>query len=432
MWLWQDIQSRLAAIRQAGLPTNGKELNDWYAAVPDARNSALVLTQAFAKIKIYPQADPRAKLVQDFKIPSGGRSPTAAQLELLRDFVQTNSAALTIAEEALKLPDCRYPVDFSFLAQTLLPHLADLDILAKAYAFRAMLTLASREPQSADADLGRILACAHTLEHEPCAISQLVRLKMFRLAVRVLEARLCAGDLSESEIATFAVEFNRTSVTNSVVRTLIGERAMWSACWRLNRAEAMRLFPARADEGGENKSSPLPGKGPLILKLAGYYDLDLGQFLLTMGTNITLASHGPADQLRAAAYFRRVAEGSEKRNRVLSSSTLSLYSSFLVRGVEMQAWQHLVTTALAIERYRNRQGRLPEKLEDLTPDFLAEVPADPFLEWRPLQYEAKGKSYVLYSVGRDRNDDGGLEEADKKESEDKKGYDLVFKVNRRE
>src|SRR5882672_4630543 len=46
--LYREIDNRFSAIRAAGLPTSGQELNLWHRQVPDSENGALVLTQAFA------------------------------------------------------------------------------------------------------------------------------------------------------------------------------------------------------------------------------------------------------------------------------------------------------------------------------------------------------------------------------------------------
>ena len=45
-------------------------------------------------------------------------------------------------------------------------------------------------------------------------------------------------------------------------------------------------------------------------------------------------------------------------------------------------------------------------LADLVPDYLSEVPQDPF-SGKPLLYRRNAKGYVLYSVGLDGRDDGG-------------------------
>jgi hypothetical protein len=63
-----------------------------------------------------------------------------------------------------------------------------------------------------------------------------------------------------------------------------------------------------------------------------------------------------------------------------------------------------ISTGIAVERYRAKNGRYPESLAELVPDFLAAVPQEP---WQPgaLKYmrlaapDAFGRGYLLYSVG---------------------------------
>jgi hypothetical protein len=86
-------------------------------------------------------------------------------------------------------------------------------------------------------------------------------------------------------------------------------------------------------------------------------------------------------------------------------------------------------TALAIERYRQaHQGALPAKLDDLKPQFLASIPIDPF-DGQPLRYRPLAKGYVVYSVGYDRQDDGGRERVAKAYGR-ANAYDETFIVER--
>ncbi len=66
----------------------------------------------------------------------------------------------------------------------------------------------------------------------------------------------------------------------------------------------------------------------------------------------------------------------------------------------------VLTAELAVRCYRTEQGRLPTGLEQLVPQYLQRVPADPFTR-QPLIYRVQGKNWLLYSVGEDRVDDGG-------------------------
>jgi hypothetical protein len=72
------------------------------------------------------------------------------------------------------------------------------------------------------------------------------------------------------------------------------------------------------------------------------------------------------------------------------------------RGV---ATHRCTVVLLAGERHRRERGAYPQRLADLTPDYLAEVPSDPFTG-EPLQLR-HDERFIIYSVGQDEKDDGG-------------------------
>ena len=63
--------------------------------------------------------------------------------------------------------------------------------------------------------------------------------------------------------------------------------------------------------------------------------------------------------------------------------------------------------ALALEAHRRRHRDWPGALEELVPDLLPEVPRDRFTG-EPLRYRVDGGEVVVYSVGPDLDDDGGV------------------------
>jgi len=63
-------------------------------------------------------------------------------------------------------------------------------------------------------------------------------------------------------------------------------------------------------------------------------------------------------------------------------------------------------TALAVERFRLSEVRLPYELLELVPKFLDEVPPDPFTG-TPLIYVQVDDGYRVYSVGRNFVDEDG-------------------------
>ncbi len=73
----------------------------------------------------------------------------------------------------------------------------------------------------------------------------------------------------------------------------------------------------------------------------------------------------------------------------------------------LEARLRLVRVALALRVFRLEQGAYPEKLEELT-RIIGHVPDDVFGAG-PLKYSRRGGGYVLYSVGHDGVDDGGVD-----------------------
>jgi len=81
--------------------------------------------------------------------------------------------------------------------------------------------------------------------------------------------------------------------------------------------------------------------------------------------------------------------------------------SFQERG---QARFELAKLGFALAAYRAEHGEWPEKLEALVPDYLAELPDDPFTD-RPFHYRREGEGFLLYSVGPNLRDNGGKNKA---------------------
>jgi hypothetical protein len=89
----------------------------------------------------------------------------------------------------------------------------------------------------------------------------------------------------------------------------------------------------------------------------------------------------------------------------------------------------LVQTALALEQYRLANGRMPDSLAGLCPNFLSKVPTDPFGNEEVL-YRKQSPGYVIYSVGPDRHDDGGTKQLLLDAKREYPNSDITFLVAR--
>jgi hypothetical protein len=99
-------------------------------------------------------------------------------------------------------------------------------------------------------------------------------------------------------------------------------------------------------------------------------------------------------------------------------------------GVANLARTQTAQTAVAVERYRLEEAKLPEQLRDLVPEYLSRVPPDPF-DGESLRYKKHERGFVVYSVGPDKQDDEGKERpARQRGSRPEPNYDITFIVER--
>jgi len=81
--------------------------------------------------------------------------------------------------------------------------------------------------------------------------------------------------------------------------------------------------------------------------------------------------------------------------------------STLVRDMFLgECARSLAITALAIRRYEVTHGKLPASTAELVPEFIPEVPAD-YTNGGVIQYATRDKSFKLWAIGIDGEDNGG-------------------------
>jgi hypothetical protein len=420
--LAHQVRAKLAVIRATGLPTSGAELNAFYPAVPDNENAALVMTQAFVLLRNYP--DSRSNEVARFKIPPRGQSLTAAQKQLLTGYVQMNSNALAKVREAVKLPSSRYPVDLAPNADALLPHLPNLQKISAIVSYATMLGFQAQDGKAADLILLQI-ALNHTLDTEPLLISQMDRLQIVSSATQLVELGLNTTAFDEETLLRFAKDFEQIDKNGRPAMGFIGDQAMVLPYFQANWSEILRV------KWGINDSRPTLSTGirGRFGWLTGLFDQDELFYLKTMRTAINDAILPfPAGLSSYNDLYDSAVEG-QQAGYILGPGILNGMRNAIPKEAEASAQIRLAITGIAVERFRLAQGRLPEKLDKLVPQFLSVVPVDPF-DGQPLRYRRLEKGYVIYSVGRDGHDNSGRERPADTKSSDKTEYDITFTVER--
>jgi hypothetical protein len=90
--------------------------------------------------------------------------------------------------------------------------------------------------------------------------------------------------------------------------------------------------------------------------------------------------------------------------------------------------RRLAMAALAVERFRLAEGRLPATLDEVAPKYIDAVPIDP-CTGDAVIYKVTGQGFIIYGTGPDQRDDGGNRPSPS-EDQFKPGADAVFEVGR--
>jgi hypothetical protein len=93
---------------------------------------------------------------------------------------------------------------------------------------------------------------------------------------------------------------------------------------------------------------------------------------------------------------------------ILLSTTVANVSYLRPTMERGEARKNGVLLALAMYRYHESTGQWPHSIEDLTDGYLSKPPID-ILTGKPLYFKINKGRPLIYSVGMDRDDDGGTD-----------------------
>lgn len=170
-----------------------------------------------------------------------------------------------------------------------------------------------------------------------------------------------------------------------------------------------RTFRASADPADDNPPETSAAKSATGMKLMSAAGLiaaekrlggETFEEVLHRAHNLDFATNDQLEEI-FANMERRVRQFPPK---VLNSMLMPPFSGAGRRFAQVEAQRLCAEVAIRIELYRlEHNGALPATLSDL-PGF---IPNDPF-DGQPLRYRQTDHGYIVYSVGPDHKDNGGL------------------------
>jgi hypothetical protein len=400
------LRAQLAEIKAAGQPITTAEMQEYYKVPEGTPDITDMWVAAIAPFDT-PQFNQSAKALPILGIgtqpPPLDQPLPAEDDQAIRDWLQAHQSLLAAVYAAACTPgEVRYPRDFRKGIGMLLPEAQQIRSVVRALDLEFEILARQDDLEAALGNLETSFIAGETLRHEPIIISMLVRIAVQGVVLNNIRELAATNRLSDEQLARLQTLARKIDVHGQMDDAMLGERAMSYHAFHLNVGLAPDPNNLQAD-ARETSHDVRHVKRP--------EDAAMAMKLLTQ-------MHNAAEQpmpgfLHATDQFdaelnQLKADGSPitRLRYVMTMMLLPAISGAGAADARGEAWRDLTDAALAVQRYHLKHQKPPETLADLVPDFLPQVPSDPF-DGQLLRLLTKEDMLVIYSVGEDRRDDGG-------------------------
>jgi len=416
--LWRNVERRrfIAAVQrlqQAGEPVLMDDFN--HAATNDPNNPVPEWRAAAAALDLVSTGNPLYRPdVGEVEFPLTDR-----ELAMLRNVVGANRMTLAHAEVAARKTG-QPAWDLTIRSLPALMSLPDLNqqrTVARVLSAAAMDAHQRGDDAEAVARLRQMLALNRAVYRQPGIVGHLVGIGIGERTCDTLQKiapDLRVGSSRNTGGQPASVEQARRLIADLLEDTPQREGQRYALQYeRMMLAEMAIEFANgkfNATVAGGSASPPRPVGGYLLSPML-YAD---GRTMLELATKVTNAAQLP-DWPAAEAKLKLLPDF----DRLASARHFML----TIFGMMMHAWdkavlqdfraltdKRLTAVALGARWYSTEHdGRFPPKLDDLVPNYLPAIPADPMTAGSRLRHRP-GDNPVVYSVGEDGVDDGGSEQ----------------------
>jgi hypothetical protein len=390
-----DVRAQIAAVQSK---TDALAMTVMPAPVSDSRNAALVYEKAYKALGSYGKLP--KWLGKDSQKPwFDPKNPEAVEL------LEKNRKALALAKQGAAMQDYYLPIKFRF--DYPIPMYSNPQNVARLLALDARAKAADGE---IDASMENIVAMHRIAEHisrTPNLIAVMVASDMESKATATLENVLAQTASAPLNIASLRVE-NSGYLRKAFRRSLVGEDV----------SHITNIIEIYSGMGRENSDAgSVWFRGALYRIFFAPYDIDFHtRYWREFGDFASKPFYETRERYKELSEFVEENPGSVYYSLMAAFGGIN-YSHYGIKFAEAEAGLALSNLALAATAYRAGHGGYPATLDDLAPDYIKEIPTDPF-DGKPIKMAVVEGGVVLYSVGKDEKDDGGAELDSAKEKGD--------------
>jgi hypothetical protein len=410
----QRLQAAIDKIKAAGEPLYPEDFNT--PPIPDEDNAAVLYRQAAELL-----TDERQRAEHD-------RLTMCMAWEADEDKLMSTCGALiashedgqTLIRKARRRAGVHWGLDFdSPLLDYIAQPLQNYRAMSKLLYVDARLQYQGGNHGEFVEILSDMHALAGAIDHQPMLVPHLTVITVNSLALSLVEeigtqlAIKTQPGVNNSQAA-------RPEAVQALIKQLLNEDAFASEVVNAFRFErAMQLDSVLMVASGKMatntqwfKASLQTSIAPTHLLLGPLFESD-GLWMMEHMSDEIEAIQSPSYpeyqdcMRRASSLGKRPAGGPKGIRNLLSSILMPSLGRAASAHYRALGQRRMAAIALAIRLFEVNRGHRPRTLDELVPDYLPTVPADPMSSNGVIQYLPNAEHPRLYSIGLDGIDDGG-------------------------
>jgi hypothetical protein len=314
-------------------------------------------------------------------------------------------------QSASERPYCRFNIPYEEwnnpqVTSALMEHLAMMKGLCQLLSLHAEAEMVSGRSDQALKDINVMFRLDDGLKGEALVISQLVRFACTSIMLQSVGEGLVEHRWSDAQLRDLQERLQKTDLIASMVQALYGERDICN-----NQTY---------DHGNPYGWNTLPRGWARLEQLninRAFHDMVLPRIDVAAREINPSANH--AIDLAVKKFSDEIGfRFAFIQHSIFAKLLLPAFSRVPQKTAFAQSEVDLAMLACALERYRLAQGRYPEDLNALVPRFVSVLPHD-IINGQPLKYRLTANgSFILYSIGWNEKDDGGVIATNKENRQD--------------
>lgn len=410
----RKVNGLMAEIKAKGEPICAANLYD--KSIHSKENAAIAYEAIFKTISS-PKAKRDIKQLKDYIQRCNGIGAPLSN----DDWAEFTTLATGYAhlidkvKDAAGKPICAFNIHWEDTVCAQLPHLAKLRDINAIVCALSEINAKNGNIKSAIDDITLSLGVSNAIQNEPQIVSQLVRYDIITTVTDTLKTVIKGNKLDTEDITKLNNALSSIEVLDSYKQALTGERASFRTMFDDVIAGKMPM-----DDHDVGLRAFILRKIPLFeirMRKDQYCFL---QYMTKQVESSDLYYREPGPQSKAVQDNSRAA--------MMSRELSKAYPSTRAQRDCVIAKINGSRITLGLYLYKLKNGTYPEKLKELNGMIDQGLLEDPF-SGDDVIYKRIGNGYLLYSIGKDLRDNGGLEPVSDK-NDTNTPQDIVWSMDR--